>query len=175
MGNEKQPLVPRGVDSKQGSYESIQHVTPKIKTELHLVKTISLVQAIGIIISNVIGSGIFITSRGVTEYMGSVGASLIMWAAVGIYVLLQAWCYAELACLMPISGGDYAYSYAVLGPLPAFLVAWIHVILIAPSASGAISQTAGLYLAKVAGQEDNRLVIAFIATLVISEYLHGIQ
>ncbi|ELU01554.1 hypothetical protein CAPTEDRAFT_118354 [Capitella teleta] len=151
-------------------YESIS-LSSKASSEFQLKKDISLIQAIAIIVSNVIGSGIFISSRGVTENMGSVGASLVVWGLVGVYVLIQALCYAELACMMPVSGGDYSFAYTALGPMPGFLVAWIHVMLIAPSASGAISRTAGVYLAKIMGVDNDQLIITLIAALIITLFL----
>ena len=132
---------------------------------------ITLLHAIGIIVGNVIGSGIFVSSKGVTENTGSVGGSLCVWAFTGLYVLVQALCYTELAGIMPVTGGDYTYAYSVLGELPGFLVAWIHVAIIAPSAAGAIAQTAGLYLAKAAGLESKQALINIIAIMVICKYV----
>jgi APA family basic amino acid/polyamine antiporter len=42
-----------------------------------------------------------------------------------ISCLLIGFCYAELACLMPVGGSVYTYSYAALGELTAWMTGWI--------------------------------------------------
>ena len=54
-----------------------------------LQRHITLVDCVGIIIGNVIGSGIFISPKGVLENMGSPGATIIAWAAMGLLALIQ--------------------------------------------------------------------------------------
>lgn len=186
MEPEKQPLLRSGND-KGSFYKSVNlsgsvqldagDLKRRLKEQnqkidlviddVRLRKYITLTHAIGIMVGNVIGSGIFVSSRGITEKMGSVGASLIIWAITGMYVLLQAMCYAELGTTLPLAGGDYTFAWQILGPLPSFLVVWIHVIILAPSAAGAISQTAGLYLAKAMGLECEQTLITLIAVTIV--------
>lgn len=115
----------------------------------------------------VIGAGIFITSKGVAEYAGSPGLCLIIWAVTGFYAFLQAWGYAELATIMPVAGGDYSYCYQIGGDLPAFVVGWAQLIVNVPATCGAVSQSAGLYIAKATGHEDNLALRTLIALLVL--------
>ena len=80
--------------------------------------------------------------------------------------VLQALCYAELGCILPLAGGDYSYIYYLLGPVPGFMVAWIHIVIIAPSSMGAIAQTAGLYLTQLLDLECNQGIITAIGILI---------
>ena len=139
------------------------HASDKIEMKRH----ITMWNAVFIIIGSVIGSGIFIAPKGVTENVNSVGASLIIWAVTGFINLGQALCYAELGGLIPVAGGDYAYLYYILGPLPAFLVAWLHIFVISASGCAVIARTAALYLIQPLGLGCRTEIITLLAAILI--------
>ena len=107
---------------------------------------------------------------GVTLNVGSVGASLIIWAACGLLNLILALCYAELGSALPVAGGDYAYINHVLGPLPGFLCLWVMVILVGPIAAAIMGRTIGVYFNAVFGLECNTLLVVLVSLFVIGRF-----
>ncbi|XP_062491761.1 large neutral amino acids transporter small subunit 2-like [Pezoporus occidentalis] len=106
-----------------------------------LKKEIGLLSACGIIVGNIIGSGIFISPRGVLAHAGSVGLALLLWGGAGVLTAMGALCYAELGLSIPRAGGDYAYVKDVFGGLVGFLRLWVSVLVILPTTQAVIALT----------------------------------
>ena len=85
-------------------------------------------------IGAVIGAGIFssigtaaageILPNGVVVRYGAGPALVISFILLGFVCGLAALCYAELASMIPQAGSAYAYSYATLGELVAWIIGW---------------------------------------------------
>ncbi len=90
------------------------------------------------IIADVIGTGIFVTTGSVLGMTGNALTVLILWGIGGIVALTGSLCYAELATMWTESGGEYIYLKKTYGLLPSFLTGWISLI-VGFSASIAIS------------------------------------
>ena len=95
--------------------------------------------AAAIIISNVIGGGIFFVPVIVAGLVPRPAAMLGVWLAGGALAFKGAMAYAELAAVRPQAGGEYIYLRDAYGPLAAFLTGWTSFI---AGFSGAIAASA---------------------------------
>jgi len=85
-------------------------------------------------IGAVIGAGIFgaigtaaagqVGPDGVVVRLGAGPALVFSFILLGAACALAALCYAELAAMIPQAGSAYAYSYATLGEIVAWIIGW---------------------------------------------------
>ncbi|XP_057692255.1 asc-type amino acid transporter 1 [Corythoichthys intestinalis] len=118
----------------------------RVPERVTLKKEIGLLSACTIIIGNIIGSGIFISPKGVLEHSGSVGIALLVWMLGGGIAALGSLCYAELGVAIPKSGGDYAYVTEIFGGLLGFLLLWSAVLIMYPTTLAVIALTFSSYV-----------------------------
>ncbi|MBN1822735.1 MAG: amino acid permease [Endomicrobiales bacterium] len=123
--------------------------------ELCLKKELGLFDCSSIILSIIIGSGIFsVFPMLIAGHHLSVGMIILVWVFGGVFAWFGSMCYAELASIFPTAGGDYTYLrkvYSFRGEsLVSFLFAWSQVFVIRPSSIAA--------LALIVGNETNKLL-----------------
>jgi basic amino acid/polyamine antiporter, APA family len=92
--------------------------------------SLTLPDAVALIVGIVIGAGIFQTPALVADQADSNIAVLLFWLVGGVVSLVGAVCYAELATTYPDVGGVYYYLKRAFGRGVAFLFAWARMTVI---------------------------------------------
>ena len=148
-------------------------VLSNISNKVALQRTMGLFNGIGIILGTIIGSGIFVSPKGVLIYSGSVGLSLVIWFICGIVCLLGAHCFAELGTCIRRSGGMYVYIQEGIGDLPAFLYLWSALVIIFPAANAVVSLTCAYYVLQPIFPDCDGIpdvAVRLLAAAVIGKY-----
>ncbi|XP_066490126.1 cystine/glutamate transporter-like [Tiliqua scincoides] len=116
------------------------------KEAVFLRRKVTLTRVIALAVGTMVGSGIFISPKGVLQNSGNVGVSLLVWLSCGILSLFGALSYADFGTTITKSGGHYIYLLETLGPLPAFLRLWAEFVMIRPANIAVVSLAFGQYL-----------------------------
>ncbi len=94
---------------------------------------------VALIISNVVGVGIFTTPAIIAKLVPEPSAMLALWIAGGCLALAGAMSYAQLGRMWPSAGGEYIYLSKAYGPTAGFLSGWTSLI---AGFSGAVAASA---------------------------------
>jgi len=95
---------------------------------LELKRQLGLFTGIMVIIADMIGTGIFMTTGNVLGMTNNALIVILLWVIGGVVALCGALSYSELAVLWPDVGGEYLYLKKIFGNLPAFLTGWVSLI-----------------------------------------------
>src|SRR5437588_7692663 len=96
--------------------------TPKsTPAPIGLLPTLDLFTTVTLVIGGVIGSGIFKKPAVMAAQLGSPSLLLGVWLLAGVITLFGAITNAEIASIIPETGGQYVYFDRMFGPFVAFL------------------------------------------------------
>lgn len=85
--------------------------------------------ATAIVISNMIGTGVFTTLGFQVIELQNTITIFLLWFIGGVLALFGAFCYAELGTFFKGNGGDYIYLSKTYHPLLGYLSSWISLVI----------------------------------------------
>lgn len=147
--------------------------TPPAADDRHpddrLERSLSLTDTTLLVVSSVIGVGIFLTPGVVAASLPVAELFLFAWALGGLLSLAGALANAELGAMYPHAGGDYVYLREAYHPTAGFLVGWLSffVIYAGTVATLAVGFAEGL-ANYVALSEPGKIAVAVAITLLTS-------
>ena len=90
-----------------------------------LLRQLGVVSATALVVSNMIGTGIFTTTGFLAGDLGSPSLVLWIWVVGAACAFVGAMCYSELGVNLPSSGGEYVYLTEAYGPTWGFMTGWV--------------------------------------------------
>ena len=104
-----------------------------------LIPALGMFSATMLVAGGVIGSGIFRKPGVMAAQVGSPEVLLGVWLLAGVISLLGTLSNAELAAMMPKTGGQYVFLHRAYGPFIAFLYGWALLAVIQSGSIAAVS------------------------------------
>ena len=85
--------------------------------------------ATAIVVSNMIGTGVFTTLGFQVVELQNTVTIFLLWLIGGVLALFGAFCYAELGTFFKGNGGDYIYLSKTYHPILGYLSSWISLVI----------------------------------------------
>ncbi|MFA0740618.1 MAG: hypothetical protein DFNUSKGM_000725 [Candidatus Fervidibacter sacchari] len=139
--------------------------------------TLSVADAVAIIVGIVIGSGIFKTPSLVAANTANEFMFLFAWLLGGIISFIGALCYAELATTYPHAGGEYHFLNRSFGRDIAFLFAWARATVIQTGSIAMLGFVFGDYASELLplGEHSSAIYAALAAIVLTVLNVMGVQ
>ncbi|KAF4430538.1 hypothetical protein F53441_13942 [Fusarium austroafricanum] len=163
----QQPLL-----ASQRLADHASDASPEPEIRGTFTRNLGAVEAFGIVVSIVIGSGVFTSPGSIDTNVPSPGIALAIWLIGGILAWTGATTFAELGTAIPGEGKTkitVPYLQHIYGDIWGFLAAWTWVVAVMPATLAILSIVFVEVAYSAAGviNEDNRLEHKLLAVLVL--------
>jgi amino acid transporter len=112
-------------------------------------QTLSLFDAVAMIVGLIVGAGIFGTPAIVAGAAGTEGMLIAVWVAGGVFAVIGALSYAELSTAFPSAGGEYHFIQRAYGRSLAFLYGWARMTVVVAGSIAVFAYLFGDYMSRV--------------------------
>jgi len=140
-------------------------------------QTLSLTDACAMIVGLIVGAGIFGTPSIVAGAVGGEATLYAVWIAGGIFSIIGALCYAELATAFPSAGGEYHFIQRAFGRSLAFLYGWARMTVIVAGSIAVFAYLFGDYMSRVVslGAHSSAIWAALVVVVLTCVNYRGIR
>ena len=128
-----------------------------------------------IVVSNMIGTGVFTSLHFQVGPLPSPFAILVLWLVGGVCALCGALAYGELAAALPRSGGEYHFLSEAFHPAVGFLAGWLSATVGFAAPIAAAAMAFGKYFAEALPGASPVVLSLVIVALVTIVHLRGTQ
>ncbi|KAL4946517.1 hypothetical protein BDV06DRAFT_182284 [Aspergillus oleicola] len=126
-------------ENRQQEYGTVEEAPPVTEPRTSFKRNLGTAEAFSIIISIVIGSGIFTSPGSIDTNVPSPGFALIVWLVGGILAWTGAATMAELGTAIQGEGGVQPYLQYIYGDVFGFLSAWTFIVAVIPASLAIMS------------------------------------
>ncbi len=139
--------------------------------------TLTIIEAVAVIVGIVVGVGIFKTPTLVANNVSNGVSFLLIWLLGGLISLLGALCYGELATAYPHPGGEYHYLKCSFGREIALLFAWARLTVMQTGSIALLAFVFGDYCSQLVplGEQANSIYAALAVIILTGINALGIQ
>lgn len=140
-------------------------------------QTLSVTDACAMIVGLIVGAGIFGTPSIVAGAVGDSSTLYAVWIAGGVFSIIGALCYAELATAFPSAGGEYHFLQRAFGRSLAFLYGWARMTVIVAGSIAVFAYLFGDYLSRVInlGTYSSAIWAALVVVVLTAVNYRGIR
>lgn len=140
-------------------------------------QTLSMTDACAMIVGLIVGAGIFGTPSIVAGAVGDTGTLIAVWVIGGVFSIIGALCYAELATAFPSAGGEYHFIQRAFGRSLAFLYGWARMTVIVAGSIAVFAYLFGDYMTRVIslGEYSSAIWAALVVLLLTAVNYRGIR
>src|SRR6266481_4611023 len=140
-------------------------------------QVLSLGDATAIIVGLIVGAGIFGTPSIVAGAVESPALFVGVWIAGGVFSVIGALCYAELATAFPSAGGEYHFIGRAYGRSLAFLYGWARMTVVVAGSIAVFAYLFGDYMSRVIplGANSSALWAVLVVAVLTAVNYAGIR
>ena len=123
--------------------------------------------ATAMVVSQVVGVGIFLTPATMMRTVGSLEAALAVWFVMGLLSAAGALTYAELSTRFPKAGGAYVFLREAFGSRTAFIHGWMTMLVVDPGITAALGIGLAQYAIAALGGSSDLIAPTALAAIIL--------